>query len=209
MVGFYSVTYTYAGNIGMASALILLAIVLDGLDGRLARREKKPSQFGVELDSLSDIVSFGVAPAFLVYIHWFGGVDPLGLLLCSILVVCGITRLARFNVTGPQDHFEGLPIPVAAGFLALASMLGRPTESLAIFFVVMLAVLMVAWSLEYPSLKTKDTGEIRVLLVVCLLTGVTTLYISENLFSFLFGVILGYISFAPLIRCVSTAKRGE
>ena len=109
-----------------AALLIVFAGIFDGLDGRVARMTHTQSEFGVQLDSLVDVVSFGVAPAYLAYVWGLGGtagdVDP-GALIAFVFVVCGALRLARFNVAAAEgaavDRFEGLPIP--AGALILAS----------------------------------------------------------------------------------------
>lgn len=113
-----------AQEIAMAAWLIVVSMIMDGLDGRVARLTKTQSEFGVQLDSLADAVAFGVAPAFLLY-RW--GLESLGwggILIAFAFIACGIMRLARFNVLaaqstddGPSKHFVGLPIPLAAGSL--------------------------------------------------------------------------------------------
>lgn len=96
---------------------IVLAAGFDSLDGMMARITKSASQFGVEIDSLSDVISFGAAPAFLVYKLALGELGGIGILISSLLMIFGGLRLARFNVqlTGfDKEHFTGLPIPVSA-----------------------------------------------------------------------------------------------
>ena len=96
-------------------------MVLDGLDGRLARLTQTTSGFGVQYDSLSDLVAFGVAPALLVYLWALQGFGRFGWVAAFLFVACGALRLARFNVqTGSIDprYFNGLPIPAAAAFVA-------------------------------------------------------------------------------------------
>lgn len=117
-------------NIRAALLLILLACIFDLLDGRVARMVGKESPFGREFDSLADVVSFGVAPAFLVYRvvlkDVFQDLPELGWLIAAIYLICGAFRLARFNclATMPQSHqstsgeFTGVPIPAAAGMVA-------------------------------------------------------------------------------------------
>jgi CDP-diacylglycerol--serine O-phosphatidyltransferase len=120
--GFMSIIHASKGEIFSAAWLIILAAGFDALDGIMARITKSSSEFGVEIDSLSDVVSFGVAPAFLVYqtsLHELGG---LGIFLSSALMVFGGLRLARFNtqlVGFDKEHFVGLPIPASA--LTIAS----------------------------------------------------------------------------------------
>lgn len=115
--GFMAVIHSSRTEYEAACWFIVLAAVFDSLDGMMARITKSASQFGVEIDSLSDVVSFGVAPAFMVYklaLHQLGG---FGILLSSLLMVFGGLRLARFNVQlvgFDKEYFSGLPIPVSA-----------------------------------------------------------------------------------------------
>src|SRR5713101_6731240 len=124
--GVYSITLS-AGeptgdNFYRAAVAIFFGIFFDAFDGRVARMTRTQSDFGVELDSLADVISFGVAPAILVYKWALGGMGIGGIVICSIYAACGAIRLARFNVlahseSGSQRYFVGLPIPLAAGML--------------------------------------------------------------------------------------------
>ena len=125
--GFLAIVSAIKGRFDYATKCIAMAIILDGLDGRVARRLNATSAFGREFDSLSDLVAFGVAPAVLVYCWAFIEVaDEFGVLVCFMFVACAATRLARFNivVTGEKeskardDSFEGLPTPAAAAATA-------------------------------------------------------------------------------------------
>jgi CDP-diacylglycerol--serine O-phosphatidyltransferase len=115
--GFLSIIEASKGQFQSASWFIILAAGFDALDGIMARITRSSSEFGVEIDSLSDVISFGAAPAFLVYqahLHLLGG---FGILLSSLLMVFAGLRLARFNVQlvgFEKDHFSGLPTPVSA-----------------------------------------------------------------------------------------------
>jgi len=119
--GFRSVVYAAEGDFSLAALFIMLAATFDVLDGVMARITRSSSDFGVELDSLSDVVSFGVAPSFLVYragLQSFGG--P-GMLISALPMVFGAIRLARFNaqlVGYDKEFFKGLPIPASAILLA-------------------------------------------------------------------------------------------
>jgi CDP-diacylglycerol--serine O-phosphatidyltransferase len=118
---------------------------MDGMDGRLARRFKATSDFGKELDSLSDLVSFGVAPALLAYsvqlYHW----RYVGLLLAVSFALCGAYRLARFNVLCIKTHFIGVPITFCGPILTLLLLLSKWIPSgLYPFLTVLLAYLMVS-----------------------------------------------------------------
>jgi len=97
--GFLALLSSFQGKFLYAAQCIGIAFILDGLDGRVARRLKATSEFGREFDSLSDLVAFGVAPASLLYSWAFGHIaDEFGVLVSFVFVVCGATRLARFNV---------------------------------------------------------------------------------------------------------------
>lgn len=119
--GFYSVIASFRGDFMIAAIAIMAANVFDALDGRIARVTKTTSRFGIEYDSLCDLVAFGVAPAILVY-RW--ALEPWGTwgwLAASLYVTCGALRLARFNVqfdNVEKRHFVGLPIPAAAEVIA-------------------------------------------------------------------------------------------
>ncbi len=120
--GFYAVIKSLKGEFEMATYAIFLAAVFDVLDGRVAKMTKTHSSFGIQLDSLCDLVSFGVAPSFLIFQYSLHSMDRIGWIACFIYLACGALRLARFNVAsyqGKSSHdFTGLPIPMAALILA-------------------------------------------------------------------------------------------
>ena len=135
--GIASIFASIEGDYRMAAIWILGAIICDLLDGTVARMTGSVSDFGKELDSLSDIVSFGVAPAVLIYIAYLqegGGtgnvLNPVGGMVATLYVICGALRLARFNVfqAERQDVFIGLPIPAAAGVVASFSLFWKYLE---------------------------------------------------------------------------------
>jgi CDP-diacylglycerol--serine O-phosphatidyltransferase len=120
--GFYSMVSTINGKFLYASFAIFLSCLCDALDGPVARKTGSASRFGVEYDSLADLVSFGVAPALLAYVWAMKGYGRFGWLAAFLFVACGALRLARFNVqkdTVQKKQFLGLPIPMAA--MAVAS----------------------------------------------------------------------------------------
>jgi CDP-diacylglycerol--serine O-phosphatidyltransferase len=119
--GFYSIVATMNGSYLLAGWFVLVAAVFDGLDGKVARMTNTTSKFGVEYDSLADLVAFGVAPGLLMYAWALKPFGKLGWLAAFLYVVCGALRLARFNVqitTVESKRFVGLPIPAAAGMAA-------------------------------------------------------------------------------------------
>ncbi len=125
LCGFVSLVESASGRFERAGVYIIMAGFFDTLDGMVARLTNGDSEFGIQLDSLSDIVSFGVAPAFLLYHVGLKDFELMGLLIASLPMICGSVRLARFNISSEGEkngHFEGLPIP-AAGILLVALVL--------------------------------------------------------------------------------------
>jgi len=121
LAGFYSIVCSINGHFELAALMITVAFFCDGLDGRVARASRTQSQFGVEYDSLSDVVAFGAAPAILAYTWALRPVGSLGVAVSGLFIVCAALRLARFNVqTGTVDkrRFVGLPVPGAAVMVA-------------------------------------------------------------------------------------------
>ncbi len=120
--GFYSVVCAINGQFKTAAVAILIAAVFDALDGKIARATHTLSRFGAEFDSLADLVSFGVAPAVMMYLWTLKPMGRPGWLAAFLFVACGALRLARFNTNLDQSsdgYFVGLPIPAAAGMNAV------------------------------------------------------------------------------------------
>ncbi|MCK5087939.1 MAG: CDP-diacylglycerol--serine O-phosphatidyltransferase, partial [Melioribacteraceae bacterium] len=116
--GFLSIIFASNNNFHLAALFIFIAAFFDLIDGLLARLTNSSSKFGVELDSLADVVSFGAAPSFLIYKSYLFQYDFIGILISSLILIFGAFRLARFNVQleniKTKLDFNGLPIPVAA-----------------------------------------------------------------------------------------------
>ena len=118
--GFVSIIQIYKGNLVPGSWLIVFAGLFDALDGLMARLTNATSAFGIELDSLSDVVSFGVAPGFLIFRFGVESLSTAGIIIAALPALCGAIRLARFNVETRElkmDYFRGLPIPAQATML--------------------------------------------------------------------------------------------
>lgn len=119
--GFFAIIYSINGNFTWAAYAIVASALFDQLDGRVARLTNATSQFGKEFDSLSDLVSFGVAPGLLLFLWSLQPFGRLGWLAAFFYMACGALRLARFNVQSElfeKAYFQGLPIPMAAGIVA-------------------------------------------------------------------------------------------
>jgi CDP-diacylglycerol--serine O-phosphatidyltransferase len=128
LCGFSSIVASINEQYIQAAVAILIAVGLDYLDGKVARMTNSSTAFGIEYDSLADLLSFGMAPGLLLYAWTLRSFGHFGWLAAFLFVICGALRLARFNVqaTGVQKYaFTGLPIPAAAGVLASAVLLGR------------------------------------------------------------------------------------
>ena len=173
--GISSIKFSIDGNFGLAVTLILLAAILDALDGRIARLIKGTSEFGKELDSLTDFVSFGIAPVLILYFWELNTYGKLGWAIALIYSVCCVLRLARFNLTKIENQqewknnfFEGVPSP-AGGILILMPLIYELTDfSLNIdikiftpFLTVLIALLLVSkiptLSLKKISISSKTT----------------------------------------------------
>ena len=119
--GFLAVINTFEGAFVTAAWWIIIAAIFDALDGKVARLTGGSSEFGIEFDSIADVVSFGVAPAALIHSYIFSGTGELGYIIAFCFLAAGAVRLARFNTsatTGKKNYFTGMPIPAAAGVLA-------------------------------------------------------------------------------------------
>ncbi len=154
--GFLSIGFAANGQYKNAAILILIGMMLDSMDGRVARMLKADSELGKELDSLADIVTFGVAPSFLVYYTYFFQFGLLGLIVAGLFPLFGAYRLARFNISTNKsnlNYFIGVPITAAGGILALLTLFGDRIPN--IFTTVVftgLSFLMVS-RIRIPSLK--------------------------------------------------------
>jgi len=200
LCGYYSILSSAAGAVGdldRAAKLIGLAVVLDSLDGRVARMSNVSSPFGKEFDSLADVISFGIAPAFLALAWGLRGLNPagaadpalvkhiyqIGWIATFAFVICGAWRLARFNIQsidtgdlGPSAHryFVGMPIPAAAG--VIAAIVHATPEPITEWYwaagwlalIFCLALLMIS-TVRYPSFKDIDLRRRRPSVVIVLI----------------------------------------
>ena len=193
-LGVISIISSIQGNYFKAIIYIVLSLILDGLDGRVARLTKTTSKFGVEFDSLADLVAFGVAPAILFYLTVGAKFGRFGALIAAMFVVFGAIRLARFNVTTgtyEPNVFIGLPIPSAAivsvlwiGIYVDADYYTflEGFEWCFILLEAVLAILMVS-NIRYPSFKKmnlKQTHVIRILVALVVVFSMLYLYPFES-----------------------------
>jgi len=197
--GFLSILFTLRADYTNAALAIFAALLFDGLDGRVARFLDNASDFGRELDSLSDVVSFGVAPALLVYSTSLSSVGVLGAAASAGLVVAGAIRLARFNILKGLKYFVGLPIPVAGVFLSLLiyteTKIAQKTLTV---LVIIIAYLMIS-KVKYPSFKqnirSRNLGIF--LLVFALFLGIVLAIQPDKI---LIAPFLFYIAAGPVLE---------
>lgn len=163
-VGFLAILFASQGRFLAAASLIIAAGILDGLDGRVARLTGTTSEFGEQLDSLADAVSFAVAPAMLAFYMGINALGRVGWAVTYFFVACGVLRLARFNLSAlDRRFFLGLPIPVAAAALACPALVNEglplPQEAVPLYAagVVVVAMLMVS-RIRYRSFKELHFG---------------------------------------------------
>lgn len=203
-------------NFVFAAYFLILAAFFDGIDGKVARMVNGTSDFGVQLDSLCDMVSFGVAPAILVYEWLLKGFDRVGIVAVFLFVACGALRLARFNVQSGKIsnvYFVGLPIPAAAAFIATSVLfihkLGLDLEkaALSMFFLVsiyLLAFLMVS-TVPFFSFKKMSYFKARpfqALIVMVIFISILVLYFE--VVSFI--MITAYITIGLLFALFKMIK---
>jgi len=182
VLGMYAIVFTFQGELFYAALFVVAAMVADGLDGRVARYFGVSSDFGKELDSLCDLVSFGVAPAIMAYAYMLKDF-PGGALIAAIFATCGALRLARFNVNTSvvKGYFMGLPIPAGGCVIATFVMLGlKPGGWLFPLMVLVFAYLMVS-TVRYPDFKGKDGEPVRVIpAVIAVAIGAYILFLTFN-----------------------------
>jgi len=208
LAGFYSLISAINAHFELAAVMVAVAFVCDGLDGRVARASRTSSQFGLEYDSLADVVAFGVAPAGVMYMWALKPLGAWGWLVSGMYVVCAALRLARFNIqtaTMDKRRFTGLPVPGAAVVIASSVLaysyfeldLPRVLTALALPVTVALAGLMIS-RVPYPSFKTIDLRRrAPVETLVVLLLAVAIMIAMPQLSFFL--VATGYMLSGPLL----------
>ena len=199
-LGISSIKFSIDGNYTLAVVFILFAAILDALDGRIARLIKGTSDFGKELDSLTDFVSFGIAPVFILYFWELNNYGKLGWAITLIYSVCCVLRLARFNLTKIENQqqwknnfFEGVPSP-AGGLLVLMPLIYELTginldldiKNITPYFTVLVAILLVSkmptFSFKKISVSPKTT--VFILLAIGIIFISLLYYTFETLLAF-------------------------
>ena len=228
--GLTSIRFGLAGEWALAAGAIVFAGVLDGLDGRLARALNSSTRFGAELDSLSDFVSFGVAPVVLLYQWSLSGLGGIGWIVVLGYSVCCALRLARFNTGLPNptearwatEFFEGAPAPGAAGlallpvFLSLQFGDGEPRWApLVAIYVLALSALMVSRvpTMSFKTIRIERDYVLVVLLVVALAVAAVSSYPWLTLVvisvAYFFTIPIGLLRYRKLSRLNAVLANGD
>ena len=205
LAGFFAIVSGIRGNFIAAAFAIVIAQILDAMDGRVARLTRTESEFGAQYDSLSDMVAFGVAPGILVFQWGLGPLHQAAHVLTFTYMACAALRLARFNTTGSSESFTGLPTPASAGIIASGVWLGSttiPTPGVAVGILVALLTLLVSalmiCNIKYFSPKKLSfKGRVPFLTLVGLVVGMAVLLAHPPLV--LFIAWMAYALSAPAI----------
>jgi len=213
--GFWAIISVFQERFFYAAIAILLAAVFDVLDGKVARLSGATSKFGIQYDSLADLVSFGIAPALLAFSWALREYGKFGWLAAFLFVACGALRLARFNVqssSGEVKYFKGLPIPVAASMIALTILLylrlietGWVKDIIILIMIWVLAFLMVS-NIRYFSFKEFNLAK-RKPFSIFLFVVLSMIVIVMEPTIVLFGFVLFYIFSGPVNMLIAWQKK--
>lgn len=232
--GFYSIGKSLKGDFELAAYGIMIATIFDILDGRVARLTKGTSEFGVQYDSLCDLISFGLAPALLAYQIGIYQLGKVGWILCFLFLACGALRLARFNIHSYVKNFStqdfiGLPIPMAALFIvcfiqtilefreqikvrdntifnSIAPIINDPTVMISVLFISLplLSLLMVS-NISYLSHKSIKIKNIKPFkLLVILVVSIAVLAYQPGFLGFI--LVFLYVLSGPVLLILGWTK---
>lgn len=196
--GFLSIGYASMGHYRSAAILVLIGMMLDSLDGRLARLLRVDSPIGKELDSLADIITFGAAPAILMYYTYFSKFGLMGLYIAGLFPLFGAYRLARFNITPTSSslhYFTGVPITAAGGIMAFLTLFSHVIPHIVLVILYITFAFLMVSRIKIPSLKEVPIPKYSIIVTLFLLGVILTMYKRNigNIPEFLFIAIPLYI----------------
>jgi CDP-diacylglycerol---serine O-phosphatidyltransferase len=213
--GFWAIISVFQEQYYFAAVAILLASIFDALDGKVAKLTGATSKFGVQYDSLSDLVSFGIAPALLAFSWALRPYGRFGWLAAFLFVVCGALRLARFNVmssSAETKYFKGLPIPAAAAMIALTILLyfeliekGGIKDIVILVMIYVLAFLMVS-NVRYFSFKELNLAKTKPFSLLIFVV-LSMIVIIMQPIVVLFGFILIYVLSGPVSMIIAWRRK--
>lgn len=217
--GFFAVLSAMNGQFEKAAVAIFVAMVLDGLDGRVARMTNTQSAFGAEYDSLSDMVAFGLAPSLVVYEWAISDLGKLGWIAAFVYTAGAALRLARFNsqiATADKRYFQGLPSPAAAAILAGIVWVGVDKEISPVnlsWFVAVLTVgagLLMVSNLRYSSFKEIDLkGKVPFFSMVVVMLGFAVILLEPPIILFLAFLIYAISGIFTSVRYVMQRRKNK
>lgn len=202
--GYAAIMFSIQGEFYKACLLIILGAIFDSVDGRVARLTGTQSAFGEQFDSLSDLISFGIAPSIIFYNKFLVNTGRLGMVVAFLFLLCGALRLARFNANIDKiksDYFQGLPIPGAAaaviGFILISSEFPSLLHNrfVAIPYILFYAILMIS-NIPFPSFKNSvwvKKNKMKVFILIALCASGTFIYEELMIFSIISIYIVGSI----------------
>jgi CDP-diacylglycerol---serine O-phosphatidyltransferase len=213
--GFYAVTAAIGGRYETAVVAIFVSMILDALDGRVARLTNTQSEFGAQYDSMADMMAFGVAPALVMYLFAFAGLGRLGLFAAFVHTAGAALRLARFNTqltTADKRYFQGLPSPAAAalpaGFIWICIEHGYDMavfKYVALIIIISSGLLMVS-NFRYSSFKEIDLkGKVPFIVSIAAMLGIA--FVMAQPQTMLFLLFLGYAISGPVVTLIMKKRK--
>lgn len=206
ILGFYAIILVFRDQFVTAAFLIFLSMILDGLDGRLARRVTTDNPMGEDLDSLADMISFGVTPALLIYQMHLTGYGVLGVIVAAAFPVCGAVRLARFNALDSgisSDYFTGLPITAGGGFLISLVLAQTAIPSVAYLVIGPLIAYLMVSRIKYPNFKKVTSFQIRFMVIFF---GICFALAFSKPSAMLMNMMVGYVSLGLALHLAPAPK---
>jgi CDP-diacylglycerol--serine O-phosphatidyltransferase len=193
-LGVISIILVFNQKPELAAIMVIVAMLMDGLDGRVARALNAQSEFGKELDSLSDVISFGVAPAFIMYVTAFTELNAAAAwIVTAIFPICGALRLARFNVIdGVPGYFIGLPIPAAGGVLCTLALFHEQLNTVVLLISTLALSYLMISTVKYPNFKKVGIPKAAIWIIPIVVAVAVALAV-------IFPGILSKIIFVPLV----------
>ena len=215
--GFYAIVSSINGKFEIAAIAIFIAMLLDGIDGRVARLTNTESDFGAEFDSLADMVSFGLAPALIIYLWTLSSLGKIGWVVSFIYVACAALRLARFNTQAShsdKNYFQGLASPAAAAVVAgliwngdlIKEYITVPTLQIVALLVTLFAGLLMVSNVRYHSFKGVNWRS-KVPFVTILMFVFVLVFVSAEPALVLFSGFLIYALSGPILTVIMLRRR--
>lgn len=211
--GFVAIMYSMQGMFYKACMFLVLGAIFDSVDGRVARLTGTQSSFGEQFDSLSDLISFGIAPSLIFYNKFLSDTGRIGIVIAFLFLLCGALRLARFNANinnVSSDYFQGLPIPGAALGILSYILISLEFEMyfdnvfIAAPYLAFYAILMIS-NVPFPSFKKSDSVQKhkrKILFLIFIL--ISLLFIYEEL---MIGVIISFYVVGSLLNALLNRKK--